>query len=476
MIGGNRRIRLPVLALFLVLSLIAAACSNGIQVQTKYKGFTAVKEESIDINHIMDTIAELSSPKYQGRLVGTEGNRLAADYIADYFKEVGLQSPEGVQNYQRPYEQTVMMTHSTPVLQLVDEGNNIIKSFKYIDEFSVRAYNGMKLRGTIAQKPVIIQNTSELHANNVNLKNKLVLVPMNIWGSIGTMSQMIDTLTQCGAAGILYEIDLNNPNFPYKHLVVAPNAAKDMVNNENGPLTLRVEGNAFNEIAAEAARGNSVQITLNNSIEAVRPSNVIGLIPGNDGKLKNEYIIIGAHFDHVGDNKNGTFNPGAFDNGSGIAVLLDIARILSQSSIPPKKSILFIAFNGEEEGLYGAYDYANNPIYPLEKSIVINLDMIGSKTVMPLSLCNASEQDIDLIDDLYRYAGDLGIIVEKIQETGSDHAPFALKGVQAVTLINLDITNPGYHTYLDTIDRTVDSNRLKEAAKLLLYYIDNEAF
>jgi Peptidase family M28/PDZ domain len=112
--------------------------------------------------------------------------------------------------------------------------------------------------------------------------------------------------------------------------------------------------------------------------------NVIGLLPGHDPNLRNEAVIVGAHYDHLGLGGFGSLDPdstgkvhnGADDNASGAAMLIQIASRLAQA--PPARTVLFIAFSGEELGLLGSAYYVRQPVYPLTTtSAMINLDMVG---------------------------------------------------------------------------------------------------
>jgi hypothetical protein len=129
-------------------------------------------------------------------------------------------------------------------------------------------------------------------------------------------------------------------------------------------------------------------VTIQLSTNVVRrdsPSfNVIGVLPGSDPKLKNEAIVIGAHYDHLGLGGEGSgslsattgIHHGADDNASGVAGLIELARMLSSQK--PKRTVVFIAFSGEEEGLIGSNYYVNHPIVPLANTVaMINMDMIG---------------------------------------------------------------------------------------------------
>jgi hypothetical protein len=119
--------------------------------------------------------------------------------------------------------------------------------------------------------------------------------------------------------------------------------------------------------------------------QQVPATNVIGILPGSDPELKDEAIVIGAHYDHLGRGGEGSLAPregeihhGADDNASGVAGMLELARIFSALGARPKRTIVFIAFSGEEEGLLGSNYYVNHPIVPLSQTVaMINMDMIG---------------------------------------------------------------------------------------------------
>jgi Zn-dependent M28 family amino/carboxypeptidase len=117
----------------------------------------------------------------------------------------------------------------------------------------------------------------------------------------------------------------------------------------------------------------------------VPAANVIGILEGSDAKLKHEVIVIGAHYDHLGRGgagslaaREGQVHHGADDNASGTAGLLELARIFSTGRPKPRRTLLFIAFGGEEEGLLGSSFYVNHPVIPLAQTVaMINMDMIG---------------------------------------------------------------------------------------------------
>ena len=139
------------------------------------------------------------------------------------------------------------------------------------------------------------------------------------------------------------------------------------------------------------------QVNFDISVDITRretPSfNVVGILPGSDPKLKSEAIVIGAHYDHLGLGGEGSLAPregeihhGADDNASGTAGVLELARLFTQGP-KPRRTIVFIAFSGEEEGLIGSNYYVNHPVVPLANTVaMINMDMIGRLKDQKLSI------------------------------------------------------------------------------------------
>lgn len=174
----------------------------------------------------------------------------------------------------------------------------------------------------------------------------------------------------------------------------------------------------------------SGQVGLTSSDTSVR--NVIGVLPGA-GTLADEYVIIGAHYDHIGMGGMGSLAPGtvavhngADDNGSGTVTMLEVARQLAASNSPSRRSFIFMAFTAEESGLLGSVYYVRNPRWPLEKTVaMINLDMVGrlnndELTVYGTGTAAEFPSQIDRLNERYGFK-----IVKVPQGRGaSDHASF----------------------------------------------------
>lgn len=145
-----------------------------------------------------------------------------------------------------------------------------------------------------------------------------------------------------------------------------------------------------------------------------RGRNVIGILPGSDPELRREAVIVGAHYDHLGGGEIGSLNPdstgrihnGADDNASGSAALVQIARTLAAN--PPARTVVFIAFSGEELGLFGSQHYVKEPLYALDNTVaMINLDMVGrmrGRKLIVYGTATATEFPA-LLDSLNWYQG-----------------------------------------------------------------------
>ncbi|HKR01988.1 MAG TPA: M20/M25/M40 family metallo-hydrolase, partial [Pyrinomonadaceae bacterium] len=146
-------------------------------------------------------------------------------------------------------------------------------------------------------------------------------------------------------------------------------------------------GNAVDivDILGLPTKSETLSLTTDVLHRNVPAHNVIGILEGSDPVLKSEAVIIGAHYDHLGRGgegslaeREGDIHHGADDNASGVAGVIELARIFSAAQPRMKRTLVFIAFGGEEEGLLGSNYYVNHPIWPLDKTVaMINMDMIG---------------------------------------------------------------------------------------------------
>jgi hypothetical protein len=148
------------------------------------------------------------------------------------------------------------------------------------------------------------------------------------------------------------------------------------------------DGDARVTVVGDNAFGKGVMLSLTTDVvrKAAPAANVVGILEGSDPKLKSEVIVVGAHYDHLGMGgegsgslgREGEIHHGADDNASGTAGLLELARLFSRERALTRRTLVFVAFGGEEEGLVGSSHYVQNPARPLEQTVaMLNMDMIG---------------------------------------------------------------------------------------------------
>jgi len=200
-------------------------------------------------------------------------------------------------------------------------------------------------------------------------------------------------------------------------------------------------------------------------VEEVDTMNVVGFLPGTDPERAKKYLIVGGHLDGVGKDPNGTVFPGANDNGSGPAVIIEVARVLAQHRAMLKNSFVFAAFSGEEEGLVGSEVFVQNsitkPYRPENVVAYINLDMEGCCGGLA-----ASDENFSLHDRLRSAAERLGYDLEYTPLIGaSDHASWLRRRVPAISVGPTDL-GP-FHTTGDT-PASIDPKRLRESGEVVV--------
>jgi hypothetical protein len=216
-----------------------------------------------------------------------------------------------------------------------------------------------------------------------------------------------------------------------------------------------------------------VELRINFDKEIINSQNVVGIIEGTDEKLKDEFIVIGAHYDHVGFGYYGAMNKadtgkihnGADDNASGTSTLIELAEAFSVNK--PKRSLLFIAFSGEENGLLGSRFYVSyQPLIPLDKIIAMfNFDMVGRNEPELLWIGGAFYSD-DLRKIIEKANSEVGF--ELLYNVGllnfaSDQAPFLKKEIPSAFFFSG--LHDDYHTPQDDYDK-INYEKLARVAKL----------
>ena len=239
-----------------------------------------------------------------------------------------------------------------------------------------------------------------------------------------------------------------------------------------GKLTWSVaqEERTFPLIEIKAAKilstTKSIELAITNKfLLAHKAENVLGIIKGTS----DEWIIISAHYDHLGEMGPDALFPGANDNASGVAMLLGLAEWFKAH--PPEHNLLFIAFAGEEAGLMGSNYCASNPLFDLKKvKLMVNLDILGTGDD-GIMVVNATEQKkhFDKLVQINKKRKLLPQVKARGPSCNSDHCPFVKRGVPAIFIYTMG----GITAYHDVFDRpeTLPLTKFPEVYALLKEFI-----
>ena len=356
--------------------------------------------KSISSHELLGYVKEMASEKYGGRLTGTPGYDSSAQWLIRHFKAWGVEgkAPSGgyLQHFDIPY--TRVFPGCRVTLHLPRGGDKILKHYDYVSEFIPGATSDS---GTVHGEVVYAGygiTAPELGYDDyqgVDVKGKILLMereaPLNPkddttlfkkWEPYSHHQYKLKNAVRHGAAGMLYNygpiVNPNNsfePGFIYSH--VGDTVVQDVFAGTGRSHQQVTDFIQENLQPVSFPTGKTVTITNNTQhFPNGRGSNVIGYLEGSDPRLKDEVIIIGAHLDHLG--RCWELIPGANDNASGVAVMMSVAKALAEYDVQLKRSVMFLAFGAEEQGIVGSGVYVDNPSFPLKKTrAFLNLDGVG---------------------------------------------------------------------------------------------------
>jgi hypothetical protein len=211
--------------------------------------------------------------------------------------------------------------------------------------------------------------------------------------------------------------------------------------------------------------------------------NVVAMIPGSDPALRDEYVVLSAHLDHVGVGRpvdgDSIYN-GADDNASGTAALLEVAEAIVRSGVPPRRTVVFLHVSGEEKGLLGSRWYSDHPTLPLERTVAnVNVDMIGGNHPDTVVVIGKTYSSLGpLADRLQARHPELGLTLSDDPWPGerfffrSDHFNFARKEVPAIFFFTG--VHECYHRPCDRVER-IDTDKAARVTRMILYVVHEVA-
>ncbi|MGH2649003.1 MAG: M28 family peptidase [Ginsengibacter sp.] len=437
---------------------------------------------------IRDRIAFLASDQMKGRFPGTKESWKCALFIRTNFETAGLR-PVGKHYFQYFYPTVKIDTGKKNLLKFDSFNGRLIRDYIPL-YFSAR-------KCTLINKVIFcgygLQFNNDTLAlddyNGSSVTGKWVMILRGLPERFSKNHTLRDSATdyakakiaiQNGAAGIIF---VNNEELAGKKTEATPNyddlqrlrprktialevpvlqikrAVADLLLQPQNKTIQQLE--SLNEQPPFELKP-TVTSTVDIQAEKVKTANVVGFIEGTDPELRNEYIVLGAHYDHLGMGGYGTgslqpdtfaIHNGADDNASGSAAIMTIGAQLAKDRQLLKRSIIIVAFGAEEEGLLGSEYFTEHPPVPIEKiKVMINLDMVGhldEQKELYIGGCGTFAQGVPLLDSLKKDSG-LKVYVIPGGVGGSDHVSFYRKNIPVLGMHTGG--HPEYHTPQDDLD------------------------
>jgi hypothetical protein len=450
---------------------------------------------SISSHELHQYVKELTSPRFAGRLTGTAGYDSAAHWLARHFKCWGIQplgdDKDYFQYFTIPY--TLVKEGGGVTLHLSQGEETLHKHYDYVTEYMPGSTSDS---GKITAEVVYAGygvTAPELDYNDyadVDVEGKIVLlereVPLNArknpeefkkWEPYSHHQYKLKNAVKHGAVGMLYNYGpIANPNnafaegFIYSH--IGDSAVQDIFTG-TGRKHEKTVKRIWKRLKPQSFQTGKT-VTIENNTEHFpngKGSNVIGFIEGSDPELKEEVIIIGAHLDHVGHCHE--MIPGANDNASGVAVMMSVARALKEYEAPLKRSVMFLAFGAEEQGIYGSKIYLENPVFPLEKTIaLLNMDGVGvGNKLGAVAGENYPEllEPVLEVNDRYIHRHIRSSEYLNITRPRLDAARFMSEGIPFLSFYAYGIRSP-YHVPADNLE-TITPEIMEDMGQLLYFSV-----
>lgn len=440
-------------------------------------------------NAVRANVKFLADDLLEGRGPGTRGGDLAAKYIASQMESLGLKGAGVNNSYFQPV--SLIGVKADPNTVLTISGNDKTENFKFADEF-VAFTGAQKADVSIDADTIFVgygidapeQNWNDYKGNKADYRGKVLVMMVNdppataqepnLFGGkaltyYGRWTYKYEQAARMGAAGVILihtpesagygwqVVRTSNGSWRYDIERTAEDTTpflqmRAWVTNDAAKRLFAAAGKDLDKLREDAKSRNfqpvnlglRTKINIKSELKKVNSANVVGIIEGSDSKLKDEYVVYSAHYDHLGigaPNKNGdAIYNGAVDNATGVACVLAIAEAIQKMPVKPKRSSLFLIPTAEEQGLLGAEWYAKHPIVPVEKTAAdVNLDAITVlgrvKNFSALGVERSSLKSI--VEEVAKERG-LSLVPDARPEQGSfyrsDHFPFAKVGIPSLNM------------------------------------------
>ena len=396
---------------------------------------SAQSAQHFDGHSWWNTVTVLADDKFEGRNTGSSGERGAQDYLVRQLKALGIPSA-GTSGYYQPVElRSREIVEADSSLTLLRDGKEQPLTLGQQAFFSTRIDLAPRVQADLVFVGYGLSVPEQGYDDfaGLDLKGKIAVVfagsPASMTAALAAHYQSAaerwKALRAAGAIGILALPNPASMDIPWSRMSLS-RTQKSMslvgaqyddtagelfaaaFNPEYADLLFAGSGHTFAEITALGKDRQamphfnlpvSIRATTHLLTEQVHSNNLVAVLPGSDPKLKHEYVVLSAHLDHLGIGKpiNGdSIYNGAMDNGSGSAMLLDVAASLKRSHEKLKRSVVFVWVTGEEKGLLGSRYFATHPSVPADKIVAdLNTDMF--LPIVPLKVLTVyglSESDL----------------------------------------------------------------------------------
>ncbi len=477
-----------VFRIFLVFVLVSLPCfSQDTEAQNDYLSVF----HSISSHTLYNYVEKLTSEEFGGRLTGTAGYAAAAAWCVDLFQSWDIE-PAGeetsyFQNFNIPY--TLVFPDCKVDLLIPLKGDTIVKSYSYHDEYIPGATSAS---GEITAEVVYAGygiSAPELNYDDykdIEVEDKIILIErevpvspdegedrFNKWRPYSFHQYKLKNAVRHGARGMLYNygpiVNPNNaydPDFIYTH--IGEEVVSDIFSG-TGRKHSEVVENIKTTLTPQSFSTDKT-VTIKNSTEhhaEGKGVNVIGFIKGYDEEVNREIIILGAHLDHLGYCYE--MIPGANDNASGVAVVLGAAHALSQIKEQLRRSVLFILFGAEEQGIVGSEIFLDDSPVPLKNVVCfLNFDGVGcGETIHAWAGKNYPVfwRYISAANSTYIKREMQPYYTENLGRPRLDASRFMWKGIPSISF-SVSGAPSYYHTPQDDID-TITPEIMEDLTKII---------
>lgn len=432
----------------------------------------------ISSNSLRGHLSFIASDLLEGRATPSRGLDLAAEYIAAQFRRAGLE-PAGDDGYYQTADMLAIGPAANGFEMTIEDGKRRISIAH--PQITPRFHNALDISGAAIYKVDAADEAALAKLKPEDVQDKVVVTAAPGFNGaadasavrkfrtlVRTLRQMKPKLTLVlrldGAEELATKLVSPESEHPTESAIVV-----------RSPEALK-----WYELLPSGATGATLTLHLPEPAEnPVKLRNVIGLLRGSDPVLANTYVLVTAHYDHLGMGPDGSgdriYN-GANDDGSGTVSVIEIAAALATLQPRPRRSIVFMTFFGEEEGTLGSLYYARHPVFPIEKTVAdVNLEQVGRTDATDgpkISQGTFTGYDYSDLPRVFRLAGArIGVRVLSDRPYGdsffarSDNAPLANQGVPAHTLaVAFDF--PDYHLVSDDW-RKIDYDNMAKVDRMV---------